>query len=106
MKRMVSSLTATQVLGLLAIASVGLLGGCVVETADEEEAPVAQASAADTYVPAVPKNPGGVKGGTPSPPVVPSTQSPSTGGTPAPTNPGTPQGSDPEPSPWKDPRSP
>jgi hypothetical protein len=89
---------------LLAVASAGILGGCVGEPEDEAEAPVGQVGSADTYVPALPGQPGGKKETAPAPaPEVPATLLPGeedTGGTQGP-DPGAPRGSDPQPIPWK-----
>jgi len=71
------------------------LGGCVAETGDEEPTTqVGTATAADTFIPTLPKDPGGVKPGTPG--FDPAPPDPTV----LPGDPGAPQASDPEPSPW------
>lgn len=94
MKRILLGVSAA----LVAIGMAGMLGGCVAETADDDEAAVAQTASADTYVPALPKDPGGVKA---APPVDPTAPNAPAGVLPGTSDPGAQQGSDPEPSPWK-----
>jgi hypothetical protein len=94
MNRFIARVVAT----LLTLATAGALGGCVAETADEDEGAVAQTKAAITYVPALPKVPGGARSGTPNEPMSPEPPARVAPGT---SDPGAPSSSDPEPDPIK-----
>jgi hypothetical protein len=89
-------------LGAAILVSALVLGGCVAETADEEEGTVSPAGAVIEVVPKLPAKPGGAapdnNAGNASVPVppAPSSSSPCYGGGPPPC--------DPDPSPWKNAR--
>lgn len=93
------NLKTNRLLTSILAAGALLLGACVTETGDEDEdAPVATSVSADTYVPQLPKDPGGKQGSGKSTPTR-SRAKTSSGDNDATLC------ADPEPSPWRDPSS-
>jgi hypothetical protein len=92
------NLNSNRLLTSILAAGALLLGACVAETGDDEDAPVATSVSADTYTPMLPKDPGGKQSsgkGTPTRSRAKSTSSDN----------GATLCADPEPSPWRDPPS-
>lgn len=86
---------------LAAMAATALFaGGCVAETGDDDDGTVTHSGSADTFVPRLPKDPGGIQGSSSSSSgSVPSSSGSSQPGSTSGTSPGT-APADPDPTPW------